>query len=170
MKWIHLLGYGLGLIVTGVLAYQVIFLPTGGNILDNLNLLIHEAGHMVFAIFGELVGFLGGTILQLLMPGIFTIYFWTREDFYAVGFCLFWLMENLVHVGRYIADAQVQILPLLGGGQHDWTYLLGRLGILSYAEEIGTGVFVIGVTGMTVAIGVMGFMTYKYFDNRRIKM
>ena len=38
------------------------------GILDTFNLLIHEAGHIVFMPFGHTLSFMGGSLLQCLMP------------------------------------------------------------------------------------------------------
>lgn len=32
-----------------------------------------------------------------------------------------WLGENLLNIARYLGDARAQVLPLVGGGEHDWT-------------------------------------------------
>jgi hypothetical protein len=41
-----------------------------------------------------------------------------------------WLGENLLNVARYMADARVQLLPLVGGGDHDWAEIFSRWRIL----------------------------------------
>ncbi|MEP6732973.1 MAG: hypothetical protein ABJE10_20185 [bacterium] len=37
----------------------------------------------------------------------------------------------------YAADARAQELPLVGGGEHDWAYLLGETGMLSHDQGVG---------------------------------
>lgn len=115
------------------------------QVLDDGNLLIHEAGHLVFSPFGEFVSLLGGTILQLLTPILFLIYFLLKTDYLGISFSIFWVGENLINVSYYISDAQVQVLPLVGGGIHDWNNILSDLGILQYTNTLGIVVFYLGV-------------------------
>jgi hypothetical protein len=50
-----------------------------------------------------------------------------------VGFAVAgaWLFENLLNIARYMADARAQILPLVGGGEHDWTNIFSRWDVLA---------------------------------------
>ena len=47
--------------------------------IDYLNLLIHEGGHGVFSIFGKFIYTLGGSLMQIIIPSIFIIYYWIRK-------------------------------------------------------------------------------------------
>jgi hypothetical protein len=51
---------------------------------------------------------------------------------------LVWLGENLFNIARYMADARVQELPLVGSGDHDWTEIFGRWGILHLDGRIAS--------------------------------
>ena len=102
--------------------------PGAGRLLDGVDLAIHETGHLVFGAFGEFVQFAGGTIMQLLMPLAFVGYFLRRRDPHAATVALWWVAQNLWNISVYVADARAQELPLVGGGEHDWAYMLGRLG------------------------------------------
>ncbi len=113
--------------------------------LDSLDLAIHEFGHPLFGIFGEFIGFLGGTLMQLLMPAAFVAYFWRRGDRHAATVASWWVAQNLWNIAVYVQDARAEELPLVGGGEHDWNYLLGRLGLLNQDQLIGGGVRVLGV-------------------------
>ncbi len=52
----------------------------------------------------------------------------------------------------YIRDARGQLLPLVGGGEHDWAYLLGRLGLLRFDEQIASAVSFAGILVFAAAI------------------
>jgi len=119
--------------------------PTHYSWLDDLDLAIHEAGHPLFGIFGEFIGFAGGTLMQLLVPAVFFGYFWRRQDRHAATVMAWWTAQNLWNVARYIADARAQELPLVGGGEHDWAYLLGELGLLRHDVAIAHAVHFSGV-------------------------
>lgn len=99
-------------------------------ILDSANLAFHEAGHPLFGLLVPGLMVYGGTLMQLLMPAAAA---WQLRRQGKVGgyhLCLLWLAENLLNVARYMADARRQELPLVGGGDHDWGFILGQWGLL----------------------------------------
>ena len=116
-----------------------------GTLLDGVDLAIHETGHLVFGPFGEFIGFAGGTLFQLIMPVTFVIYFARRGDEHAASVALWWVGQNCGHIAYYAADARAQELPLVGGGEHDWNYLLGRLGLLAHDQGISRAILWAGV-------------------------
>jgi hypothetical protein len=126
-------------------------------ILNSINLIFHEAGHVYLGFFGEFIAVLGGTLGQLLIPTIFGVYFLLQRDFFAASVLLWWFGENLINISVYVADARAQVLPLIGGG-HDWAYLLGRLGVLEQDVLIGSVVYWLGVATMVGAIAVGGYV------------
>lgn len=105
-------------------------------ILDSANLALHEAGHPIVGLFSQRLMVYGGTIFQLLFPALVAFHFLRRGE--AAGFAvgLIWLGENLFNVARYMADARAQILPLVGGGEHDWTEIFSRWGALAADTRI----------------------------------
>lgn len=119
--------------------------PGRGTLLDGVDLAIHETGHLVFAPFGEFIGFAGGTLFQLIMPATFVVYFARRGDEHAASVALWWVGQNCGHIAYYAADARAQDLPLVGGGEHDWNYLLGRLGLLAHDQGISRAIVCTGV-------------------------
>ena len=126
--------------------------PASYSWLDSLDLAIHEAGHLVFFWGGDLVAAAGGTLLQLLVPTAFVAYFVRRYDGHAASVALWWVAQNCWNISVYIADARTQALPLVGGGEHDWTYLLGRVGWLARDQELGHFVHFIGVVLLIVSV------------------
>ena len=128
--------------------------PDSFRLLDNVDLAIHETGHLVFAPFGEFVAVFGGTLFQLLVPAVFVGSFWRRGDRFAALVTLWWVAQNCWNIARYIADARAQLLPLVGGGEHDWAYLLDDLGLLSHDQVIASTVR--GVGALLLVISVAG--------------
>lgn len=134
--------------------------PDAGSLLDSVDLAIHETGHLVFSPFGEFVGFLGGTLFQLMLPGVFVAYFLRQGDRYGAAVCLWWVAQNCWNISVYIADARAQELPLVGGGEHDWAYLLDAMGWLSRDLALARGVHAAGVALFLVAL-VAGYRAAK---------
>lgn len=115
--------------------------------LDGVNLVIHEAGHLFFRPFGEFMMIAGGSLFQVIVPAVFTGYFFFKGNQYAGALVLFWLGESLLNVSVYAADSIVMQLPLLGGNDsiHDWNYMLDHLSLL---RQTATIAFVIRALGM----------------------
>lgn len=109
------------------------------GLLDNIDLVIHEAGHFFFSLFGKFIYTLGGTLMQIILPSIIAAFFFRNNYRTGVQFSLLWLGQNLINISVYAADARARKLPLLGGKKvyHDWHYLLGELGLLEYDHIVG---------------------------------
>jgi len=127
-----------------VLAYRYHFL-------DGVNLAFHEAGHLFFGAFGTTLHFLGGTLGQLVFPIAAARQFAHRRERFEVAVCALWLGESLMYAAAYIADAEVQRLPLVGGHIHDWNWLLSRWGLLGAAGELGGGLHILASIGGVAA-------------------
>jgi len=111
--------------------------------IDNADLVIHEAGHFFFTLFGKFIYTLGGSLMQILLPSLIIWYFWRNSYCTGTQVGLLWLGQNLINISVYASDAQAQSLPLLGGNKvyHDWTYLLGTTNLLQYDAEVGYVIF-----------------------------
>lgn len=151
---IYVIRRGRLILTLGLALYGIpcLMRPGDDRLLDGIDLAIHETGHLVFAPFGEFVGFLGGTLGQLLMPAIFIAYFWRQGDRHAASVVLWWVAQNLWNISVYVADARTEALPLVGGGEHDWAYLLGQLGWLSHDAQLSRAIWLIGVVLYIVAV------------------
>lgn len=144
------------LLLTAFLAiygFRMLRHPEAGWLMDSVDLPIHETGHLVFSPFGEFIQFAGGTLFQLIMPAAFVAYFWLRKDRHAASVVLWWVAQSLWNISVYVRDARAQELPLVGGGEHDWAYLLGRLGWLSRDQVIAQRVWGLGLLIYLVSIG-----------------
>jgi hypothetical protein len=133
--------------------FRLLLHPEGGSLMDSVDLPIHETGHLVFAPFGEFIQFLGGTLFQLIMPAAFVVYFMRSKDRFAASCALWWVGQNLWNISVYVADARAELLPLVGGGEHDWAYLLGRMGWLKFDRLIAHDIWFVGVMIYCVSIG-----------------
>ena len=117
------------------------------RILDDANLVFHEAGHPLFGLLGTTLGLYGGTLGQLVFPTLSSVHFWREGETVAFSLCLAWLFENFLHISRYMADARAQILPLVGGGEHDWTTIFSNWGLLPHDATIAGFVGFLGWVG-----------------------
>ena len=141
------------------------------EVIDTINLFIHEAGHLFFRLFGHTMYILGGSIAQCLLPLALAIVTWRekprRESMPSaqVGLPLFWFGENLVNVSVYIADAPYKNLKLIKDGLiHDWHWLLADH--LDWAEPVGLMVRGLSVRtpseGLVVCAGSIGLMVFYF--------
>jgi hypothetical protein len=127
-------------------------------VLDQFDLAVHETGHLVTAFMPRLFMFLAGSGAQVLFPVAVAAYFGWRRDAAASGFCLAWAGTSLYDVSVYAGDAVRQALPLVGGGQHDWAYILGPNGFdaLSHTAGVARGIeaggVVVGLSGVILAL------------------
>ena len=125
--------------------------PDGYHFLDSVDLPIHETGHLVFAWGSEVITALGGTLFQLILPALFGVYFAVRRDWHAATVPLWWIGQNGWNIARYVADARAQELPLVGGGEHDWAFLLSEWDLLGQDQVIAGRIRVAGLVLMVGA-------------------
>lgn len=137
-------------------------------LLDHVNLLIHEGGHGIFSIFGKFIHALGGTLMQIIIPLMFIVFYIWKKKRVSLQIALIYLAENLMNISIYISDARVKRLPLLGGNKvhHDWAYILGELNLLESDILIGEIVFFIAVLVMLISL----FIPMILRDYRRVNI
>jgi TfoX C-terminal domain len=122
--------------------------------LDNVNLIIHEAGHVLWRLFGEFLYFLGGSFTQILVPLVFVVYFWRSSQRFAACVAAFWTASSLFNLSVYIGDARAMELPLLGGDnvEHDWNWILSSLNALNTDHVLSSIVYASGVLYLTLSL------------------
>lgn len=130
-------------------------------VLDGANLAIHEAGHPLFGLLWGRLMVYGGTLLQLIFPLIFAVHFYREAHTTGVAVSVAWFGENLLNVGRYMADARAQLLPLVGGGEHDWTEIFSRWHVLHLDTRIGG--FTRGL-GALILIGAVVWLWRRWLN------
>jgi hypothetical protein len=132
----------------------------GESFMHRVDLVFHEAGHVVFMPFGHFMMVLGGTLGQLLMPAVAgAVLLLKNRDPFGASLALWWLGQSVMDVAPYINDARDLNLMLLGGGtgrdrpgMHDWENILLDLGLIEHeralavaADRIGTLLLVAGL-------------------------
>jgi hypothetical protein len=127
--------------------------PYQWHLIDGVNLLIHEAGHLIFRLFGEFMMIAGGSLFQVIMPALFVGYFCYQRKFYSASLVLFWVGESILNVSVYAGDAATLQLPLLGGEGtlHDWNYLLTNLNLLSATTQVAGVIRLLGTIVIALA-------------------
>lgn len=137
--------------------------PMNGSIIGAFNLLMHEAGHWIFGIFGQFIGILGGSLLQVLIPLSCAAAFCIQNqralsmsNLLGIAFCLMWAGQSLTEVAHYALDAQTMALPLIGGEGviHDWNWLLREMGLLNATQVIGASIRALAFTLLLSGLGV----------------
>lgn len=153
-------GVGLGvLLVLGLMIVARGLTPSDGGALafvHLIDLVFHEAGHVIFAFFGRFLGVLGGSLNQVLIPAVCTGYFLWHRQTAAAAVTLFWTGESITDVAIYVADGRDMALPLLAEGLvHDWNWILSELSLRNQAAPLGRAVFVLGVAVLVAALGLL---------------
>ena len=116
---------------------------SGRSFMHLINIPFHEAGHLLFSPLGEFMAYLGGTLMQVLVPAVCAVAFLRSGDRFGASVALWWAGQSLIDAAPYINDARVRELMLIGGvtGRevpegHDWYVLLGKLGLLKQDRVI----------------------------------
>ena len=130
--------------------------------IDGVNLLFHEAGHLLFRWGGDTVYFLGGTLGQLLWPLIFALYFLLkRRERFSATVCAWWFGENFVNIATYMHDAPVEELALVGGDTHDWNHLFTKWDMIRQARDVADIIRIVGVVLMLGTLAYLVLMTLR---------
>ncbi|MFA7288662.1 MAG: hypothetical protein WC055_07255 [Melioribacteraceae bacterium] len=139
-----------------LLPVALYYIFNGGEFtfIDYINLLIHEGGHGIFSIFPRYLYMLGGSLMQLLIPLMFVVFYFVKKQKVLFQISTIWFAESMMNVSVYVSDARAMVLPLLGGKNviHDWHYLLGELNLLEYDTILGSVVFISAVIIMAIAL------------------
>ena len=151
-----------GLLALGALTLAILrrgLAPPAGGVLGfvhGIDLIFHEAGHLIFGIFGRFLGALGGSLNQVLIPAICTGAFLVQGQRAAAAVTLGWTGESIADVAVYVADGRDMKLPLLADGlTHDWNWILSELGLRDQAEPIGRMVFVLATLVLVASLALL---------------
>jgi hypothetical protein len=138
-----------------VFAYQWHFL-------DGVNLLFHEGGHMVLLPFGQTLHMLGGTLGQLFFPAACVFHFWRQDRQFEAWICGLWFAESTMYMAEYLGDAKAMALPLVGGGIHDWHWMLSRVGLLDWCTQIAWALHALASLLAIACLGVAAAIAFEW--------
>ena len=140
----------------------------GDTWLHMVNLPIHEAGHIFFSPFGDLMMTLGGSLMQIIVPIAFCIAFLTTSfNPFGAAVTAWWAGENLLDVAIYINDARDLNLILLGGHTgaevegHDWEHILQSLNLLTWDHRLGWTAHILGGAIMIASMIAGAVITFR---------
>jgi hypothetical protein len=176
-------GRVLALVLIGVWGLRLLALPyrgpaLGDSFLHRVDLVFHEAGHVLFMLFGEFMTVLGGSLLQCLVPLVlFSVALLRYRAPFTAAVCLWWVGQNLLDLAPYIADARAMDLPLLGEmdeedvatrpERHDWHRLLLWMGWLHRDLQLARLSFLLGGVLMGAAVVWGGLLLVR--QRRRLR-
>lgn len=145
----------------------------GESFMHRVNLVFHEAGHVIFMAFGRFMSILGGTLGQLIMPLVVMVALILKNrDNFGGSIGLWWFGQSLMDCAPYINDARDLQLMLLGGGtgadrpgMHDWENLLTDLGLLQHERKIAWMTDALGSLTVMLALAWGGYILYLQYRN-----
>ena len=109
-------------------------------------------------------GLYGGTWMQLLVPLAVLGSAWLRREAGGAAAAAFWLSQSVLNVARYVADAREQVLPLVGGGEHDWAAILGRWGLLAADRRLAGVLTFLGLAG---GLAAWSWLAWRWREDRQ---
>lgn len=173
--WLYILGWLFFLyLFTQILSFN---LENSNNILLSglyfIEFGVHEASHLIFFFLPAIFVAAAGSVGQLAFTLLILAATLKAKAYFASVFAGLWIMLALHNIGRYMADASAQLIPLIGPGetvQHDWNYIFGQLGWLQYDTAIGGATIFIGtVIGVqSLAFGLI-LITMKIIRKNKPK-
>ncbi|MCL4539553.1 MAG: hypothetical protein M1378_08145 [Bacteroidetes bacterium] len=132
-------------------------------IIDTIDLFIHEGGHFVFGFMGRMIYFMGGSLMQIVLPSL-AVWVFLKSGYRTLVGTLYWLGHNLVNVSVYIGDAPYRRLPLISNSAiHDWNWIFNHIGDMSLAGPVSSVVFVLGVVACAGAVIAAGYFLINDF-------
>jgi hypothetical protein len=124
-----------------------------------ITLAFHEMGHILFIPFGRTMTILGGSITQLVVPVIATLYLIIRQrDYFGGVFGTCWVAFSSWDLALYVGDARTENLPLVSMGsghpEHDWSTLLTQWHVLNHDTKFAFGIRVIATLLWLASMGI----------------
>ncbi len=166
----------LDLLVLATTAYFTWYLATDYNtfygrahlpfvlwIVDTIDLFIHEGGHFFFGFMGRTIYFMGGSLMQIVLPSL-AVWVFLKSGYRTLIGTLYWLGHNLVNVSVYIGDAPYRRLQLISSSAiHDWYWIFNHIGNMNLAGPVSAVVFVSGVLICAGGVATAGYFLFNDF-------
>jgi len=112
-------------------------------------LIIHEAGHTFFGVFGSrFISILGGTLFEVLLPFSIFVYGWWNYNRIVAQLGLILTAFAWIESSAYAADAVARRMPLIGNlpkSSHDFYNLFSIKGVLNDHMAYAWGMYWIGI-------------------------
>ena len=164
--------WGVQLIAAKVMTAQVMY-----SFWHQVDLPIHEFGHVLFRPFGQWMTYLGGSLFQCLLPALIGAGFiWKMRNPFGAAFCLWWTAENVLDVAPYIYDAKLMAMPLVGEWnddvaemhvlRHDWHNILLPFHAVDSAWALGNAAHLMGAALMILSWLWAGTWLWKAWRQR----
>ena len=132
-------------------------------IIDTVDLFMHEGGHFFFGFMGRLIYFMGGSLMQIVLPSL-AVWVFLKSGFRMLIATMYWLGQNLINVSVYIGDAPNKRLPLISDSAiHDWNWIFNHLGNIGMAEPVSSVAFVFGLIACACTVIIAGYFTVTDF-------
>jgi hypothetical protein len=150
----------------GFVAHPLNQSAIGGSFMHAIDLVFHEAGHVIFAPFGAFMTALGGSLMQIVVPVVCAVAFVRKQDLFGAAVAVWWMGQNLVDLGPYIADARALQIVLLGGATgaevegHDWEAILTALGWLHRDRQLGMAAHGVGSSVMIASLAAATWIAW----------
>ncbi len=145
----------------------IVYDPMQGSFLDNVDLPIHETGHLIFRLFGEFMMVAGGSLFQVIFPAVFVGYFVWQRSYYSAAMVLLWVGQSILNVWVYASDAVVMQLVLTSGftgnegSFHDWNYLLDHVGLLDSTKGVAKVIRFFGTLTIIIASVLAVYFSFR---------
>lgn len=129
-------------------------------LVSNFLLIVHEAGHTFFSIFGSrIITILGGSLNEILLPLLIVIFTIFNRYIKGTQSALYLLGSAWFSVAFYAADGGQRQLPLIGNlgkESHDWYNLLRHYNMLEADASFALIFVIIGslvyIAALTVPV------------------
>lgn len=145
----------------------------GHSFMHRVDLVFHEAGHVVFIPFGRFMTILGGSLGQLIMPVVVGAALLIKNrDSFGASIGLWWLGQSMMDLAPYIGDARALQLQLVGGGTgqdrpgaHDWENILLDLNLIDHDIRIATVADALGTLIVLAALAWGAYVLLLQYRN-----